>query len=212
VNGTLYDLVNGFMERRVLEPLRTELFSDLHGEVLELGAGTGANFSHYKNAARVLVIEPDISMARRAAKKLRSSGAKAELRIADDHLLESLPAESVDAVVMTLVLCSVEDPLMTLNRAKRVLKSDGAFMLIEHVRSAGAFGRLQDVIAPLWRRLAAGCHINRDTKASLREVGFDTAALQTKTLGGISPVRQLIYGRCRQASHVAQKSPKVKDA
>jgi predicted RNA methylase len=79
VNGTLYDLVNGRVERRVLRPLRAELLSELHGEIVELGAGTGANLSHYKNAARVLVVEPDISMARRAAKKLRSLGAKAEM-------------------------------------------------------------------------------------------------------------------------------------
>ncbi len=168
-----------------------------------------ANFSHYENTARVLVIEPDVSMARGAEKKLRASQAKVELRIADDSFLDSLPDESVDAVVLTLVLCSVEDPAVTLNRVKHVLKEQGALVLIEHVRSMGAFGRFQDVIAPPWRRAADGCHINRDTETFLSEAGFDTAALQTKVLSGISPIRKLIYGRCRRASDETRKRPEM---
>jgi ubiquinone/menaquinone biosynthesis C-methylase UbiE len=201
MNGTLYDFVNGCAERRVLAPLRTELLWDLHGEIVEIGAGTGANLRLYNSEAHVLIIEPDASMARRAEKKLQAPlAATVELRIADDRSLDSLPAASVDAVVSTLVLCSVEDPAKTLKRAKRVLKGDGALVLIEHVRSMGAFGRLQDAMAPLWWHAAGGCYINRDTGALLSDAGFDTATLQNKTLNGISPIRKLIYGRCRRAT------------
>lgn len=201
MNGTFYDFVNGCAERRVLGPLRRELLRDLQGEIVEIGGGTGANLGHYNNAAHVLIIEPDVSMARRAEKKLQAPLAvSVELRIADDRSLDSLPAASVDAVVSTLVLCSIDDPALTLKRAKRVLKEDGALMLIEHVRSMGAFGRLQDAIAPLWWHAAGGCYINRDTGMLLSDAGFDTATIQTKTLNGISPVRKLIYGRCRRAT------------
>lgn len=200
MNGTLYDFVNGCAERRVLGPLRTEVLWGLHGEIVEIGAGTGANLRLYNSAAHVLIIEPDVSMARRAEKKLQAPlAATVELRIADDRSLDSLPAASVDAVVSTLVLCSVEDPAKTLKRAKRVLKGDGALVLIEHVRSTGAFGRLQDAIAPLWWHAAGGCYINRDTGALLADAGFDTTTLQNKALNGVSPIRKLIYGRCRHA-------------
>ena len=161
---------------------------------MEIGAGTGANFPCYSGDVHVLALEPDPSMARRARAKIEAASVQIELRIADDRLLDTLPPNSVDAVVFTLVLCTVTDPLATLGRARRVLKANGMLVLLEHVRSGGTVGRFQDCIAPLWRCVAGGCHLNRDTSAAIAAAGFDVGAIRSKTLTRLSPIQELIYG------------------
>jgi SAM-dependent methyltransferase len=60
-----------------------------------------------------------------------------------------------------------------LAEARRVLRPGGALVAYEHVRSANRLvARVEDVIAPLWSRLAAGCHPNRDPVAALGDAGF----------------------------------------
>ena len=169
----------------------------MRGAIIDVGAGTGNNFAYFAADANVVALEPDASMARRAAAKLMHAGASIELRIADDRELESFTEGSIDAVVLTLVLCTVPDPATTLHRVKRVLKHDGLLVLIEHVRSAGRFGRFQDFIAPVWCRIADGCHLNRNTASIVAAAGFDIAALQTRMLPKFLPIRDIVYGGAR---------------
>jgi ubiquinone/menaquinone biosynthesis C-methylase UbiE len=194
MNGALYDFINRRVERRVIGPLRGELLSGLHGKIVDVGAGTGANYPHYASDASVLVLEPDASMVQRARTKMQLNLSQIELKIADDRFLDTLGGESVDAIVFTLVLCTIKDPEAALRRARRILKTHGILVILEHVRSSGTFGSFQDFIAPLWR-LSGGCHLNRDTESVLRAAGFDTGLLTTKRLSGFSPVKKLIYGR-----------------
>ena len=79
---------------------------------------------------------------------------------------------SVDAVVSTGVLCTVDDPAAALAEARRVLRPGGRLLFIEHVRAEGRAARRQDRITPLWRRLNAGCRPNRDTVAAITGTGF----------------------------------------
>ena len=120
VNGYFYDLSNALSERYLLSPLRRELLSTLRGE--NVGAGTGANFAYFGPEARVTALEPDPSMAGRARCKRDLSAARIDVRLQDDSALDAMQAKSIDAVVMSLVLCTVESPLATLHRAKRVLR------------------------------------------------------------------------------------------
>ena len=195
MNGFLYDVAIGLVEKHMLASLRQQLLAPLRGTVVDLGAGTGANFRYFSSKARVVAFEPDRAMAGRARSKIASSEASIDLRIADDRGLETFPAESVDAVVMTLVLCTVVDPRSALLQARRILRPAGMLVLMEHVRSAGAVGRFQDLAAPLWRRIADGCHLDRDTAATVASVGFDTAPLKTKRLPKIFPIQEIISGR-----------------
>lgn len=197
MNGRLYDLLNLVAERRAVEPLRRELLADVRGDAVEIGAGTGANFPFYPAGARVLALEPDASMAARARPRQRATRAQIELREADDAFLETLPAASVDAVVITLVLCSVSDPSQTLQRAKRVLKPDGRLIIVEHVRSHGRAGKVQDFVAPAWLWFTGGCHLNRETGRTVAATQFDAGDLRTKQLGRFGPVQLLIYGNLR---------------
>jgi SAM-dependent methyltransferase len=196
MNASLYDFINGFSERRIVGPLRRELIARIHGEIVDVGAGTGANFPFYPADAHVLALEPDSSMARRAQARVPSATARIELRVADDRYLDTLAPESFDAVVLTLVLCSVQNPTATLRRVRHVLKRDGILILIEHVRSAGNVGRFQDIVTPIWR-LCGNCHLNRHTGATAAAAGFDTTPLRIKRLPKLSPIQEIIYGNLR---------------
>ena len=157
----------GMRERRAL------LVSDLEGDVLEIGCGTGLMFSHYKNGVRLTGIEPDEEFLRLAEERAKISEAEISLRIAKG---ESLPFEdgSFDAVVSALVLCSVQSVEQSLSEIKRVLRASGQVRLIEHVKSDRAVaGALMHAFNPLWRALnRQGCNMNRDTERSLRLAGF----------------------------------------
>ena len=109
---------------------------------------------------------------------------------------ERLPLEdaTIDAVVCSTVLCSVDDPPRALAEARRVLRRGGSLVFFEHVGAAPGSGarRVQGLIAPLTRRFGGGCDPRRDTAAELRSAGFSTLELRTLRtggpLGGLAPV------------------------
>lgn len=180
-------------ERTVLGRLRSELLCGLHGDVIEVGAGTGANFPYYSAATRVLALEPDKAMFVRAQKRLRDSAARITLELAGDERMATLPAQSFDAVVFTMVLCTVPDMQTALAAARRVLKRTGSLVVLEHVRSHGALGTWQDRLRPLWERVAAGCQLNRDIRTAVAQAGFDVAGIREVRISGVI-VRDLIAG------------------
>ena len=157
----------GLRERRAL------LVADLEGDVLEIGCGTGLMFPHYKKGVRLTGIEPDEDFLRLAEERANVSEAEISLRIERG---ESLPFEdgSFDAVVSSLVLCSVQSVEQSLSEIKRVLRSSGQLRLIEHVKSDRAVaGALMHAFNPVWRVLnGQGCNMNRNTERSLRLAGF----------------------------------------
>lgn len=169
--AALYDRLSGPIERAVLSPRRAEVLADLEGEVLELGAGTGASLPHFGQATRVIAAEPDPAMRRRMARRLSQARVPVEL---GDAVAESLPYAdaSFDAVVFTCTLCTVSDPDRALAEARRVLRPAGRLVVLEHVRGEGRLAKWQDRITPLWSRLLGGCHPNRDTGAAIERAGF----------------------------------------
>jgi ubiquinone/menaquinone biosynthesis C-methylase UbiE len=152
---------------------RKQLVHGLHGHVLELGCGTGAMFAHYKDVDRVTAIEPDAAFASHA----RVAAANADVPI---DVLEAsgdaipLTDASVDAIVVALVLCSVESVDAVVRELARVIRPGGSLRLIEHVRSSRRLrGLLMDAANPLWLRLnGQGCRMNRDPRPALEDAGF----------------------------------------
>lgn len=177
VFAALYDRLGGAAERGYMGERRFRLLSGARGSVLEIGGGTGANLPHYREAGRVIVTEPDPHMRGKLRGKLGLSTVPVEVSGAG---AEDLPFadDSFDAVVSTLVLCTVPDQGRALAEIRRVLRPGGRLLFIEHVRGEGGFARAQDRILPLWRRLFAGCHPNRDTLRSIRDGGFEIEALE----------------------------------
>lgn len=153
--------------------------------ILEVGVGTGLNVAHFKEGCRVYGIDPNPLMLARARKRIRGTG-QTRLSLAQTHG-ENLPFSSAafDGVVGTLVLCTVADPKAVLLEIRRVLKPEGSVRLVEHVRMGHALGAsIQDLLTPQWRRLAGGCHLNRDTLNLVEEAGFRVLAVK-KGLGGL---------------------------
>jgi ubiquinone/menaquinone biosynthesis C-methylase UbiE len=169
--AALDDRLNAGAERTWLGKRRADLVARATGQVLEIGAGTGANLAHYRGVERVLAAEPDPAMRTRLESRLDRATVPVEVSDAPaEHL--GLPDASVDTVVCTLVLCSVADPDATLAELRRVLRSGGQLLVLEHVRGEGRRARWQDRVTPLWRRVGAGCHPNRDTVAAIERAGF----------------------------------------
>ncbi|CAA9477168.1 MAG: hypothetical protein AVDCRST_MAG12-1263 [uncultured Rubrobacteraceae bacterium] len=174
--AALYDGLGAFAERGWMGRRRYRLLAGAPGRVLEIGGGTGANLPHYRDVARVVVAEPDPHMRRRLRRKLGRARVPVEVSEAG---AEALPFAdgSFDAVVSTLVLCSVSYQGEALAEIRRVLRPGGRLLFIEHVRGEGSVARAQDRVLPVWRPLFAGCHPNRDTLGSIRAAGFEIGAL-----------------------------------
>jgi ubiquinone/menaquinone biosynthesis C-methylase UbiE len=167
-----YDSIMKNAERASLATWRRDLIGDLAGAVLEIGAGTGANVPFYPSSVtRLVLAEPDRHMRARLAETARGREALVSAAAA-----EALPFAdaSFDAIVCTLVLCSVVDPARVLAEARRVLVPKGALVYLEHVAEQGRLERLvwQRRVEPAWKWLAAGCHLTRDTGAAIRDAGF----------------------------------------
>jgi len=195
--AAVYDWFNSASEWRIMRQYRPIITGEARGRVLEIGIGTGFSLSHYQQADQVIGIEPDPHMLKRAEKKLATLGLNnVELRLAR---AEDLPFEdaSFDAVISALVLCTVHDMPRSLAEAKRVLKPDGTFRFMEHVRSDESFmGTIQDWITPIWRWLAAGCHANRRTEQAIVAAGFQIEQLWRLS---VPPGQRLIVGIARPA-------------
>lgn len=145
----------------------------LAGDVLEIGAGYGASFPFYPPEVHsLLALEPDTGLRDRA--EAAAAASPLIIRVSDgraEHI--PLPDSSVDAVVFSLVLCSVEDQSAALTEAARVLKPGGTLAFYEHVRSSGRMaGLVEDIATPAWSRVAGNCHPNRDTMAAIAAAGF----------------------------------------
>lgn len=186
--AAIYDLVTGPAERGPLGEHRTRLLRRARGRVLEVGAGTGINGRYYRDVEWVVATEPDPAMRRRMARKLVRAEVLIEVVAAEAESLP-FPDAAFDTVVATLVFCTVRDPAAALGEVRRVLRPGGRLLFLEHVRGADRHGRWQDRVQPVWSLVAAGCHPNRDTVASIRAAGFH---LQECSTFELSPALALI--------------------
>jgi ubiquinone/menaquinone biosynthesis C-methylase UbiE len=192
--AALYDRLGRSAERRWLGERRAALLSGARGEVLEIGGGTGANLPHYRGVERVTIAEPDPFMRAELWPKLENARVAVEVSDAGAEALP-FPDYSFDTVVSTLVLCTVADQGAALQEIRRVLHPGGRLLFIEHVRGEGAVARWQDRIEPLWRRLTAGCHPNRDTVASIEAAGLRIESLERfESPGPVSGITPYVQG------------------
>ena len=202
-------------EQAGLRKHRKELLERSTGYTIEIGAGTGLNLAHYPDDLDELVlVEPDAAMRRRLAEKLARRSLRARLVDAPAEQLP-FPDGSIDTVVSTFVLCTVDAPDLALQEIVRVLKPDGQLLFIEHVRSdSPRLARWQDRLANPWRRFARGCRCNRATSELMAALGFELEDLDDASRRAMPPiVRPLIIGRARKtAAATAATSSRVADA
>jgi len=154
---------------------RTRLLAGLTGRVVEIGAGNGMNFDHYPASVdEVVALEPEPYLRAKATESANTARVKVTVR---DGVAEALPLEedSLDAAVVCLVLCTVQDQATTLAELRRVLKPGAALHFMEHVVSNGPRkARLQERLdrSGMWPLVAGGCHCGRDTVAAISAAGF----------------------------------------
>jgi ubiquinone/menaquinone biosynthesis C-methylase UbiE len=166
-------------ERTTLGRWRAELLAEATGHLLVVGAGPGRDLDHLPPAVtQVTAVEPSPAMRRLAAERVRrlTFGGTPTAMVSAVAERLPLPDASVDTVLAALVLCTVDDPDAAARELRRVLRPGGRLLVLEHVRAPARprFGRVQDLLDPLWVRVAGGCHTNRRTRLSLAAAGFDT--------------------------------------
>lgn len=152
---------------------RQRTLAGLSGRVIEVGAGNGLNFPHYpRSVEEVVAVEPESYLRDRAAEV--AGEAPVPVRVMDG-LAERLPveAESFDAGVTSLVLCSVASQEKALSELFRVIRAGGELRFYEHVVSTSPrTARLQRAAEVVWTRVSGGCHLSRDTMGAIERAGF----------------------------------------
>jgi ubiquinone/menaquinone biosynthesis C-methylase UbiE len=199
LSARLYDPFLWWGEKSGLSKKRDRLLEAARGEVLEIGAGTGLNLAHYPSGLdRLVVSEPEQHKADLLLKRAAELDLEVEFVRAS---AEALPFEdnSFDTVVATLVFCTVGEPEAAIAEVKRVLRPDGAWLLIEHIRSdRPAIGRIQDSIARPWARLADGCQCNRRTIEMIEAGGFEVELTSVADKALMPPIaRPIVAGVAR---------------
>jgi SAM-dependent methyltransferase len=162
-------------ETEEIARLRTENLAGLSGRVLEVGAGTGTNFGYYPpTVTEVVAVEPERRLAPHALAAAHTAAIPVTVRAGTvERFLTEGDQQPFDAVVCSLVLCSVDDPDGVLRQLYSLLRPGGELRFLEHVGSQGVRGRLQKLAdATVWPRLMGNCHTHRDTEASIAGAGF----------------------------------------
>jgi ubiquinone/menaquinone biosynthesis C-methylase UbiE len=192
----IHDLVGVPMEKKpFIRDARRRLLAGAGGRVLEVGAGTGYNLPYYPAGVSDLTITDGMAgMLRRAEKRAAEAGRQVTVTTAS---VESLPFEDAafDTVVGSLLLCSVGDQDQALAEIRRVLKPDGQYLFLEHVRSDDPkVARSQDRWEGAWRVFAQGCHPNRDTFPRIESVFTVDEVERSEVPFGPKIVRPYVLG------------------
>ena len=181
---------------RTLARWRTRACEGLHGEVVEIGFGTGRNVAFYPAAVRVVAaVEPSLESMRIARPRMASARARIVHVGLDGGSLE-LEDERCDGALCTFTLCTVPDPTLVLGEVRRVLRPDAALHFLEHgVAPVARVERWQWRLDPFQQRLAGGCHLTRDPVTMIEQAGFDVEVLEQRFASGPRPWTYFTLGR-----------------
>jgi len=193
-----YDRFMAKTEEACLKEWRKVLLKQVSGEVLEVGAGTGANIKLYPdNVTRLVLSEPDKHM--RKLLKEKAGNHRLENVSVINGTAEQIEADdgSFDFVVSSLVCCSVTNLKVCLFEIRRVLKPGGGFVFLEHVAAADGTPRRQwqNIINPVWKVFMGNCHLNRETEQAINNAGFNINHIERESMRKAPPiVRPTIRG------------------
>jgi ubiquinone/menaquinone biosynthesis C-methylase UbiE len=192
-----YERISRWANRAGEEEHRVELIAGAGGRVLEVGAGNGLNFEHYRDTERVVALEPEPTMLGLAAPRAALARVPVLLvRGAAEAL--PFPNATFHTVVASLVLCSVGDPGAAVAEMARVLRPGGTIRFLEHVRSGHSVAAsVQDLVAGSWAFFAGGCRPNRDPVATLRAAGLEVEERRFP-FGPPTPCRPHVLGVARR--------------
>ncbi|MEZ5141449.1 MAG: class I SAM-dependent methyltransferase [Acidimicrobiales bacterium] len=192
--------IDVLLGNRWMADVRRPAMEGLHGTVLEIGFGSGPNLPLYPpEVDRVLAVDPSAVGRRLATRRLEAATVPVEFVGLDGQHL-ALEDRCVDAVLSTWTLCTIPDVHLALREAHRVLRDDGRLSFLEHGLSPKAgVASWQHRLTPLQRRIAGGCHLDRDIPAIVRRAGFWTEHLREFDLGGLQVATHMFCGTARKA-------------
>lgn len=170
----VYDSLEGPMELLSYSRWRKEVFTWVpkRGKILEVGVGTGKNLPFYYKKHEIFAVDVSEKMLKRAKTRAETSEASIHLVQMDVERL-GFPTAFFDTVISTYVFCSVENPMRGLEEIRRVLKTDGIAIFLEHMRSENEFmGKTMDVLNPFVVD-TFGPNINRRTVNNIRNASFE---------------------------------------
>ncbi|HBD99958.1 MAG: class I SAM-dependent methyltransferase [Gemmatimonadetes bacterium] len=180
---------------------REKLVPLASGRVLEVGMGSGLNLPFYdaRRVTKVWGLEPSPEMSKMASAAVEAVAFDVEFVSAGGEQIP-LDSESFDTVLMTFTLCTIPDAERALREIARVLKRGGQLLFCEHGAAPDAgVRRWQNRINPLWRRLAGGCHLNRDIPGLIRRGGFEITRMDTMYIPGWRPASFNYWGAAAKA-------------
>ena len=169
---------------RPISRQRDKIVPQAEGVVLELGFGSGLNLSHYdaRKITKLYGLEPSEGMLVKARETAKQAAFPVEILQETAEAL-SLPAHSVDTVLVTYSLCTIPDAVSALTGARRALKPGGKLLFCEHgLAPDDGVRKWQRRIEPVWKPIAGGCHLTRDIPALIKAGGFEIEKLETMYL------------------------------
>lgn len=163
---------------------RKEVVSQASGTVLEIGFGSGLNLPFYKNISKLYAVDPSVELYELAKERLQKTNFTLEyLPVSAEEI--PLPDNAIDFVISTWNLCSIPHPEKALKEIFRILKPEGKFLFIEHGKSDNKIlSSIQTLITPISKKIAGGCHWDRDMEKLIKEAGFVFEKLEKFTMKG----------------------------
>ena len=171
-NSAFFSVMGGYLDWH-LRKRKTKAFADLPRSVVELGSGVGANLRYLPAAAQLIAIEPNPYMHARLRRAARRDGVELEIRSVVGERID-LPDASAEAVISSLVLCTVSDPAAVLAEIRRILRPGGRFSFAEHVAAKPGTPTQwsQRMVRRPWAWVFEGCSCERDLSSLIASAGF----------------------------------------
>ncbi len=175
--------------------LRAKACTGLHGQVLEVGFGSGLNIGYYPpEVTGVAAVEPSDVAWRKALPRVDAGAVDVRREGLDGQRL-ALPAASQDSALSTFTMCTIPDLDAALAEIGRVLRPGGRLHFAEHGLSPDAgVAAWQHRLEPLQRRLGGGCHLDRPIAELVERAGFTIGHLETFYAPGPKPLGYLYLG------------------
>jgi ubiquinone/menaquinone biosynthesis C-methylase UbiE len=183
------------LDNELIRRERRETLAPLYGRVLEIGFGTGLNLPCYpQQVTELTVIDSERMLAGRVRKRINAASVPVQQMKLDASGRLPFDDDSFDGVATTLTLCSIENVSAALAEIRRVLKTEGRYVFLEHGRSRDPqLAKRQDWFNPIQKIIACGCNVNRPIDQLIENAGLNVARLERYSMPGSVRILSEIY-------------------